>query len=158
MRPLGKGILIALAFFCCSSPVADFDRSLVERLPVNYANEVILSEEDTFPRFPVGGMDCKYIGYPSCGSNHREYEGGCKFLKVLYVCITPPAKSILKPRTYMELIGGTRLNVPGFGDVDRTGLYLFPPHVKQSQYSILGSLFYWFTAMQPSNVSNSLGG
>ena len=54
MRPLGKGILIALAFFCCSSPVADFDGSLVERLPVNYANELILSEEDTFPRFPVG--------------------------------------------------------------------------------------------------------
>ena len=35
----------------------------------------------------------------------------------------------------------TRLNLAGYGDVSRTGLYIFPPHVQQNEYSIWDPMF-----------------
>jgi hypothetical protein len=140
MRPLSKAILIALVFFTAAVLMRIWIGSLVERLPVNYTNEVILSEEDTFRDSPSGEWTANTLVTRRVDQTIANSGQVLIIEGALHVYHTTGEVNFETTNLY-GVDRRTRLNVPGFGDVDRTGLYLFPPHVKKSQYFIWDPYF-----------------
>jgi hypothetical protein len=135
-----KSIIITLTFFAVAALLRFWIAPLVEQLPANYSNEVILSEQDTFRDSPSSGwttntLVTRRVDQTIANSGQVSIIEGA-----LHVYYTSGEINFETTNLY-GVDRKTRLNVTGFGDVNRTGQYLFPPHVKQVQYSIWDPFF-----------------
>ncbi len=112
----------------------------LERLPAGYANEVKLSEENKFRDSPTGEwlastLNTQRVDQTITNSGQKAIIEGA-----LHAYYTTGEVNFEVTSLY-GIDRRTRLNLAGYGEVNRTGQYLFPPHVKPNEYPIWDPMF-----------------
>ena len=140
MKPTKWPILGALAFLGMAALLRFWIAPLLERLPANYAAEVELSEDNQFRDSPTGEWQASTL----------------KARRVDQIITNSGQTAIIEGALHVYYASGevnfevtglygidrrTRQNLAGYGDVNRTGQYLFPPHVKRIDYPIWDPMF-----------------
>jgi hypothetical protein len=140
MKSMSRRILIALAFLALAALLRFWIAPFSERLPANYANQASLTEEDKFRDSPTGEWQTSTLNT----------------LRVDQIITNSGQTAIIEGALHVYFASGsvnfevtslygvdrrTRLNLTGYGSVNRSGQYLFPPHVKQIEYPIWDPMF-----------------
>ncbi len=133
-------IPISLGFLLLAAILRLWIAPLIERLPADYANEATLSEQDQFRDSPTGGWLASTLTTRRVDQTITVSDQTSIIEGALHVY---SASGVLNFET-TSLYGvdqRRRLNVASLGSVDRTGQYLFPPHVLQIEYPIWDPYF-----------------
>jgi hypothetical protein len=133
-------ILGALAFLVVSALLRFWIAPILEYLPADYAAEVVLSEDDQFRDSPTGEwqtstLKTRRVDKIITNSGQTAIIEGA--LHVYYAS----GEVNFEVTSLYGVDRRTRQNLAGYGDVNRTGQYLFPPHVKRIEYPIWDPLF-----------------
>ena len=140
MKPTKWPILGALAFLGMAALLRFWIAPLLERLPANYAAEVELSEDNQFRDSPTGEwqantLKTRRVDQIITNSGQTAIIEGA--LHVYYAS----GEVNFEVTSLYGIDRRTRQNLAGYGDVNRTGQYLFPPHVKRIDYPIWDPMF-----------------
>lgn len=140
MKPLLKFVFIALAFVALAALLRFWIAPFFELLPAGYANVAKLSEADNFRDSPTGEwrastLNTQRVDQAIMNSGQTTIIEGA-----LHVYNESGAVNFEASSLY-GVDRRTRLNMSGYGDVNRTGQYLFPPHVQRMEYPIWDPLF-----------------
>jgi hypothetical protein len=140
MKSRGKYFFISLAFLVLAALVHFWISPLAELLPANYANQVDLSEVNKFRDSPTGewlasDLNTRRVDQTITNSSQTAIIEGA--LHVYYVS----GEVNFEISNLYGVDRRTRLNLASYGDDNRTGQYLFPPHVQQSEYLIWDPMF-----------------
>jgi len=135
-----KPVFIGLAFLILAALLRYWIAPFSERLPAHYANEVKLIEEDKFRDSPTGEwqastLNAQRVDQTITNSGQTAIIEGA--LHVYHVS----GEVNFEVTSLYGVDRRTRLNLAGYGDVNRTGQYLFPPHVKRIEYPIWDPMF-----------------
>jgi hypothetical protein len=140
MKPMRTKIIIALAFLVLAALLRYWIAPLSERLPANYANETKLSDEVRFRDSPTGEwqastQDVRRVDQTITNSGQTALIEGSVLAYDASGAVNFEATSLY------GVDRRTRLNLAGYGEIDRTGQYLFPPHVQRIEYEIWDPIF-----------------
>jgi hypothetical protein len=140
MKSMSKHIFIALAFLLLGALLRYWIAPVLELLPADYANEAILIEEDKFRDSPTGEwlastLNTQRVDQIITNSGQTAIIEGA--LHVYYVS----GEVNFEVTSLYGIDRRTRLNLAGYGNVNRTGQYLFPPHVQPIEYPIWDPMF-----------------
>jgi hypothetical protein len=156
MKAGSKYFLIALAFLVLAVLLRYWIAPLSERLPADYYNEAALSEVNKFRDSPAGEWQ----------------ENTLNSLRVDQVITNSGQTAIIEGALHVYYMSGavnfevtslygvdrrTRLNLTGFGSVDRSGQYLFPPHVQPVEYPIWDPMYVGLRQAAFDHVENMAG-
>jgi hypothetical protein len=147
MKPGWRHLAITLACLTLAALQRFWIAPLLERLPANYSNQIALVEENQFRESLTAGwqastLDSVRIDQTITTSDQVSIiEGG------LHVYFTTGQVNF----EVISLYGvdrRTRQNVSGYGQVNRTGQFLFPTHVQKSAYPIWDP---WFVGLRQAS-------
>jgi hypothetical protein len=140
MKSSLKPVLIALTFVVLAGLLRFWIAPFFELLPVDYANETKLLDEVQFRDSPNG-----------------EWQASTQDVRRMDQTISNSGQTAIIEGTVQaydatgavnfEVTGlygvdrRTRQNLTGYGDLNRTGQYLFPPHVQPIEYPIWDPIF-----------------
>ena len=110
--------------------------TLSERLAVNYTNTIILTEEDKFRISPTGAWQTSTLTTKRLDQT-IEVSGQVAIIEGGLHVYYPTGAVNFEVTSLYGVDRQTRQNVSGYGEVNRNGLFLFPPHVQRIKYS------YW---------------
>ncbi len=140
MKPLRGSLLTALILLLAAALLRLWIAPLFEYLPSGYSSDASLSEENQFRAssndpWETSTLDVRR-GDRAVMSNGNVLiiEGG---LHIYFA----DGKVNFETSNLYGVDRQTRLNLPSFGDTARSGQYLFPPHVKQTEYQIWDPMF-----------------
>lgn len=113
---------------------------LQTRLPADYTNEVLLSEENQFRDSPTGTwlastLNVRRVDQTITNSGQTSFIEGA-----LHIYLVSGEVNFETTGLY-GVDRRTRLNLAGYGNVTRTGQYFFPPHVQRIEYPIWDPMF-----------------
>jgi hypothetical protein len=140
MKSMSKHIFIALAFLILSAVVRYWIAPVLELLPADYANEVKLSEENKFRDSPTGEWQASVLNSQRVDQTIRSSDQTAIIEGALHVYYPSGAVNFEVTSLY-GVDRRTRLNLAGYGSVNRTGQYLFPPNVQPIEYPIWDPMF-----------------
>lgn len=140
MKPMNKYIFIALAFFTLAALLRFWVAPVSERLPASYSNSVTLSEENTFRDSPTGTWQASTLNTTRVDQTITNSGQMAIIEGSLHVYYVSGAVNFEVTSLY-GVDRRTRLNLPGYGSFNRTGQYLFPPHVRTAEYPIWDPFF-----------------
>ena len=140
MKPRRNLLFIGLAVLALAAVVRFWISPLSERLPADYTNTTILSEEDDFRNSPTGAWETSTLNTTRVDQTVTTSGQAAIIEGSLHVYYTSGAVNFEVSGLY-GVDRRTRMNITGYGDVNRTGQYLFPPHVQPHQYTIWDPLF-----------------
>ena len=140
MKTMKWPILGALAFLFVSALLRFWIAPVMEYLPADYAAEVALSEDNQFRDSPTGEwqtntLKTRRVDKIITNSGQTAIIEGA--LHVYYAS----GEVNFEVTSLYGVDRRTRQNLAGYGDVNRTGQYLFPPHVKRIEYPIWDPFF-----------------
>jgi hypothetical protein len=133
-------IFIALGFLVLAAVVHYWIVPLTESLPTAYSNTTILSEEDNFRNSPIGAWETSILNTTRVDQTVTTSGQAAIIEGSLHVYYASGAVNFEVSNLY-GVDRRTRLNLTGYGDVNRTGQYLFPPHVQRGKYPIWDPIF-----------------
>jgi hypothetical protein len=140
MKPRNIYLILALFFPALAAFLRFWIAPTLERLSPHYTNEVKLLEQNQFrpsatEEWQASTLNVVRLDQVITNSGQTSIiEGG------LHVYHTSGAVNFESIGLY-GVDRRTRLNVPGYGDVNRSGQYLFPAHVQRIGYSIWDPMF-----------------
>jgi hypothetical protein len=137
---MSKRLLIALAFLAIAIILRYWIAPLAELLPANYHNDIKLAVTDQFRESPTGKWYLSTLtAYRvdqviTCTRKTCILEGG------LHVYFESGSVNFESTALYgVDRV--TRENQSGYGTIDRSGQYFFPPHVQQKNYHLWDPMF-----------------
>jgi hypothetical protein len=140
VRPRKAIILGALAFLFLAALLRLWIAPFFENLPADFASEAKLTEENKFRDSPDGEWQVNTLNVHRVDQAITNHGQVAIIEGAFHVYYTSGDVNFEVINLY-GVDRRTRLNLPGYGDVNRTGQYLFPPHVKRVQYSIWDPMF-----------------
>jgi hypothetical protein len=140
MKPRWIFGVIALTFLVLAALLRYWIAPLAERLPAAYTNTVTLSEEDKFRDEPAGEWQASTLITTRIDQTITISGQAAIIEGSLHVYFATGAVNFEATGLY-GVDRRTRLNLAGYGDVNRTGQYLFPPHVQPAKYAIWDPFF-----------------
>jgi hypothetical protein len=140
MKPTSKYIFIALAFLIMAALLRYWIAPALEILPADYNNATALTEEDKFRDSPTGAWQTSTLNTTRIDQTITTSGQTSIIEGALHVYYASGAVNFEVTSLY-GVDRGTRLNLSGYGSVNRTGRYLFPPHVQPSEYPLWDPLF-----------------
>ncbi len=135
-----KKILLPLVFLFAAALARLWLAPRLELLPANYASEVHLTEENQFRDSPAAQWQASTLNVRRVDQTITTTGGTSLINGALHVYYASGEINFETTGIY-GVDRRTRQNLPGFGDVDRSGQYLFPPHVRRIGYSIWDPMF-----------------
>jgi len=133
-------VFISLVFLILAALLRYWIAPLAERLPAAYTNTVTLSEEDKFRDAPAGEWQASTLITTRVDQTITNSGQAAIIEGSLHVYFASGEVNFEVTGLY-GVNRRTRLNKAGYGDVNRTGQYLFPPHVQPAKYSIWDPFF-----------------
>jgi hypothetical protein len=135
-----KRLVISLVFLVMAALVRFWIAPITERLPSNYTNTTVLTEEDKFRDSTSGDwlastLITQRVDQIITSSSRTAIIEGSLHIYFESGRVNFEATSLYGVDRY------TRLNLAGFGEVNRTGQYLFPTHVQVGGYPIWDPYF-----------------
>jgi hypothetical protein len=140
MKPRRNLFFIGLAVLALAAMLRLWIAPLSEHLPADYTNTTILSEEDNFRNSPTGAWETSTLNTTRVDQTITTSGQAAIIEGSLHVYFASGAVNFEVSGLY-GVDRRTRLNLAGYGDVNRSGQYLFPPHVQPHQYTIWDPLF-----------------
>ncbi len=140
MKSTKNRILIPLVFMILAAALRFWIAPLLELLPADYANDVKLSEENKFRDSPTGEWQASKLNTTRVDQTITNSGQAAIIEGALHAYHTSGEVNFEVTSLY-GVDRRTRLNLPGYGSVNRTGQYLFPPHVQPIEYPIWDSMF-----------------
>jgi hypothetical protein len=156
MKPISKYFLIALAFLALAVLLRYWIAPLSERLPADYYNEAALSEVNKFRDAPAGEWQENTLNTQRVDQVITNSGQAAIIVGALHVYYTSGAVNFEVTSLY-GVDRRTRLNLTGYGSVNRTGQYLFPPHVQPIEYPIWDPMFVGLRQASFDHVENMDG-
>jgi hypothetical protein len=156
MTSTRKYLFSALAFLALAVLVRFWIAPLTELLPSGYTNEMTLAVDDTFRESPSAEWQAstlKAIRIDQTIKNSGQttiIEGG------LHVYNADGSVNFESISLY-GVDQRTRMNRPGYGDVDRSGQYLFSTHLEQKNYPLWDPMFIGLRQATFDHVDNFEG-
>jgi hypothetical protein len=150
VKPCWKYLSISLFFLIMAALLRYWIAPFLELLPANYSNRISLTEEDKIRDSPTGAWLASTLNTQrmdetiTISGQVAIIEGG------LHVYYTTGAVNFEATSLY-GVDRHTRLNVSGYGEVNRTGQFLFPPHVKKIKYPIWDP---WFVGLRQASFDH----
>jgi hypothetical protein len=140
MKLMNKYFFIALVLLIVAALLRFWIAPLQERLPANYANEARLIEENNFRDSPTGEWQTSTLRVQRVDQAMKNTGTTAIIEGALHVYFESGEMNFETSGLY-GIDRRTRLNLAGYGDVNRTGQYLFPPHVRRIAYPIWDPMF-----------------
>ncbi|MHC1740611.1 MAG: porin PorA family protein [Anaerolineaceae bacterium] len=140
MKTFGRYALIPLIFVFLAVLLRYSIAPLLERLPANYSNRVALSEEAQFRDSPSAEWQASTLDTVRVDQTITNTSRISIIEGALHVYFTSGAVNFEVTNLY-GVDRNTRQNVSGYGDVSRTGQYLFSPHVQKGAYPVWDPFF-----------------
>ena len=140
MKPMRKSFFISLAFLVLAALLRFWIAPLFELLPAGYSNEVKLSEEDKFRDSPTGEWQASTQDVQRVDQTITN-SGQTAIIEGSILAYDASGEVNFEATSLYGVDRRTRLNLAGYGEVDRTGQYLFPPHVQRIEYEIWDPIF-----------------
>ncbi|MBU2600871.1 MAG: DUF3068 domain-containing protein [Actinobacteria bacterium] len=132
-RPFRPHLFIGLGLIALAGllhPAVDF---LLTPLPAGYAAETRYTADTRFRGSPTAA----WVSAPLIARRTDQtltVSGGISIIQGDVHWITEDGTPSYEHTTLYGVNRRTRMNVPGYGDADRTGQFLFPQHVRQTTY------------------------
>ena len=111
-----------------------------ERLPAHYTNEAKLIEEDKFRDSPTGEWQISTLNAQRVDQTLTN-SGQTAIIEGALHVYHASGELNFEVTSLYGVDRRTRLNLAGYGDVNRTGQYLFPPHVQRIEYPFWDPMF-----------------
>ena len=140
MKPRRNLFFIGLAVLALAAVLRFWIAPLSERLPADYTNTTILSEEDNFRNSPTGAWEASTLNTTRVDQTITTSGQAAIIEGSLHVYFASGAVNFEVSGLY-GVDRRTRLNLAGYGNDNRTGQYLFPPHALAGEYPIWDPLF-----------------
>jgi hypothetical protein len=140
MTSKSKYIFTPLAFLSLAAMVHFWIAPLSERLPANYANETKLSDEVRFRDSPTGEWQASTQDVRRADQTISN-SGQTALIEGSVLAYDASGEVNFEATSLYGVDRRTRLNLAGYGNVNRTGQYLFPPHVQRIEYEIWDPIF-----------------
>jgi hypothetical protein len=135
-----KLFLPALAFMLAAVLVRFWLAPQLERLPANYASDTQYQEEDSFRASPTGAWQASILSVRRVDQAVTATDETVFVDGALHVYFATGAVNFESTGLYgVDRRTGT--NVSGYGDVERSGQDLFPPHVQRGTYRLWDPMF-----------------
>jgi hypothetical protein len=109
-------------------------------LPVDYANETRYAAESRYRESPDGQWQNVTVIARRVDQT-QVTAGQVAVIQGDMHWFTDDGKVIFENTGLYGVNRRTRLNVSGYGDIDRTGFFLFPPHLRQGDFTYWDPLF-----------------
>ena len=135
MKPRHNLLFIGLAVLALAAVLRLWIAPLSEHLPADYTNTTILSEEDNFRNSPTGAWKTSTLNTTRVDQTITTSGQAAIIEGSLHVYFASGTVNFEVSGLY-GVDRRTRLNLAGYGDVNRSGQYLFPPHVQPHKYTI----------------------
>jgi hypothetical protein len=140
MNSLSKNLLVCLAFLALAALLRFWIGPLAERLPENYFSEAKLTEENKFRDSATGDWQVSTLNAVRIDQTITNSGELAIVEGALHVYFTTGAVNFEVTSLY-GVDRRTRLNLAGYGAVDRRGQYLFPPHVQPADFLLWDPMF-----------------
>jgi hypothetical protein len=140
MKPIAGRFLVVASLFLGAILLRYWFAPLSERLPAGYTNEVKLAEEDKFRDSPTGEWLASTLNTQRVDQTITSYNQTAIIEGSLHVYNLTGEVNFEITSLY-GVDRRTRLNLAGYGNVNRTGQYLFPPHVQRIEYPLWDPMF-----------------
>jgi hypothetical protein len=140
MKDMRKHLFIALAFLALAALLRFWIAPASAQLPADYANETRLSEENKFRASPTGAWQASTLDVQRTDQSIANSGQTAIIEGALHIYHASGQVNFETTNLY-GVDRSTRLNLAGYGDVQRTGHYLFPPHVQPGEYAIWDPMF-----------------
>jgi hypothetical protein len=148
-----KRILITLGFLALAALFRYWVAPSTERLPADYSNSTSLSEQDKFRDSPTSEWQASTLNTQRVDQTITISGKTAIIEGSLHVYFATGAVNFENTNLY-GVDRSTRLNLAGYGDVNRTGHYLFPTHVQPVGYAIWDPLFIGLRQATFDHVEN----
>jgi len=140
MKPMSRYFIIALAFLILAALMRFWIAPALELLPADYSNATALSEEDKFRDSPTGDWQASTLNTKRVDQTIKTSNQTAIIEGALHVYYATGAVNFEVTSLY-GVDQRTRLNLAGYGSVNRTGQYLFPTHVQPIGYPVWDPFF-----------------
>jgi hypothetical protein len=140
MKPLRKFFFIILAFLALAALLRFWVAPLFEVLPADYTNETILSEANQFRDSPTAEWQASTLNVRRVDQTITN-SGQASIIEGALHIYHATGEVNFETTNLYGVDRRTRLNMASYGDANRTGQYLFPPHVRQIEYPIWDPMF-----------------
>ena len=140
MKPMRKHVFIILAFLILAGLLRFWIAPALELLPSDYTNATALSEVDKFRDSPTGEWQASTLNTQRVDQTITNSDQTAIIEGALHVYYATGAVNFEVTSLY-GVDRRTLLNLAGYGSVNRTGQYLFPPHVQPGEYQIWDPMF-----------------
>ena len=151
MKPYWRPLFILTAFLILAALLRFLIAPLLEQLPAGYSNTITLSEDDKFRASPDGEWQSSTLVTTrvdqeiATSGTVAIIEGG------LHVYFINGAVNFEVTSLY-GVDRRTRKNVRRYGQVDRSGQFLFPTHVQRIGYPIWDP---WFVGLRQTSFDHN---
>jgi hypothetical protein len=135
-----KHVFIILAFLILAGLLRFWIAPALELLPSDYTNATALSEVDKFRDSPTGEWQASTLNTQRIDQTITHSGQTAIIEGALHVYYASGAVNFETTSLY-GVDRRTRLNLSGYGSVNRTGQYFFPPHVQPGEYPIWDPMF-----------------
>ena len=139
-RSFWINILIGLGFVTLAGLLHFTLDTLLTPLPADYANETQYAGEDEFRDSPTGEWQSSNLIIRRVDQT-LSVSGGVSIIQADLHVTSTSGEVIFENSGLYGVDRRTRQNLAGYGDVDRTGQFLFPLHVKQTTYEYWGPMY-----------------
>ena len=153
MKFMRTYVFITLACMALAALLRYWIAPLSENLPAGYTNTTILSEVDNFRNSPTGDWQASTLNTTRVDQTITTSGQAAIIEGSLHVYFASGAVNFEVTSLY-GVDRRTRLNLTGYGSVNRTGQYLFPPHVRPENYSIWDPFFIGLRQAAFDHVEN----
>jgi hypothetical protein len=140
MKIRGLHIYISLAFLILAALLHFWIAPLTEELPADYFNEMSLIDEVKFRDSPTGEWQLSTLNAKRVDQTITTF-GQIAIIEGAIYSYSSSGEVNFQTTSLYGVDRRTRLNQEGYGEVDRSGQYLFPPHVQPVEYQIWDPIF-----------------
>jgi hypothetical protein len=134
-RPFWAHLLIGLGLIALAGLLHFALDFLLTPLPAGYASETRYAADTRFRESPTA----EWTSTPLIARRVDQTltaSGDISIIQGEVHWTTEDGTPTYEHTTYYGVNRRTRMNVPGYGDTDRTGQFLFPQHVQQTTYEL----------------------
>jgi hypothetical protein len=139
-KPFSPKLLIGVVLLVTAALLRFWTASELSQLPVDYANETRYSAESRYRNSPAG--DWQNITLVARRVDQTQVIAGpVAVIQADLHWFTDSNQVIFENSGLYGVDRHTRMNVSAYGDVSRTGFFLFPPHISRSDFNFWDPMF-----------------
>jgi hypothetical protein len=140
MKIRGLHIYISLAFLILAALLHFWIAPLTEELPADFFNEMSLIDEVKYRDSPTGEWQLSTLNARRVDQSITTFDQIAIIEGAIY-SYSESGEVNFQTSSLYGVDRRTRLNLAGYGEIDRSGQYFFPPHVQPVDYQIWDPIF-----------------